>query len=76
MSAAFTPPQTFGELRARRNPTTGVCRFCREYSFEAYKYSLRHYVCATCIEPRKDVLLPHVVKHQKFLDAMAKACAK
>lgn len=82
MNAARTLPpkyveaRTFGDLRDGPNQKTlhwsSTCSFCKADRYNktdykgARKYSTRHYICDPCIEGRRDVVLPAVLKHERF----------
>lgn len=66
MAKPYAPPRTFGDLLKRSCAVYGSCRFCKATDRDVRKYSARHYICPACIEPRKDVVLPHIVKREKF----------
>lgn len=75
MNTAVIPYRTFGDL-LRKYACGGRCAFCKDYRADARKYSVRHSICTTCIEPRKDVVLPRVRKREAFrarMDALAKS---
>lgn len=71
MSTKYVPPRTFGDL-LKHHPNgeaRNQCAFCKKDGYDLgdlYKYSTRHYICAPCIEPRKDVVLPEIARHEKF----------
>jgi hypothetical protein len=75
MTTKWKAPRTFGDLRSR-SPMGGLCRFCKTAKHDARKYNVRHYICDACIEPRKDVVLPAVIKREKFDAAMRAAILK
>lgn len=75
----YIPPRTFGDLLRGYPSGRGgnQCAFCKKCAYElgdfVYSYSTRHYVCASCIAPRKDVVLPRVLKREALtrrLDAL------
>lgn len=64
-------PRTFGDLLSTNHPTSGRCVFCKEYrnhdsEVKVRKYSTRHYACDSCIESRRNVVLPAVKKHERL----------
>lgn len=66
-SSKFTPPRTFGELLDQPQlEGVGRCTFCKADGLPVFKYSTRHFACRCCIEPRRDQVLPKVLKREKF----------
>lgn len=64
--------RTFGELaQQRQHPMQASCSFCKKLKDDCIKYSTRHYVCGSCLEPRRDALLPAIARAQ----AQARAAA-
>lgn len=59
--------RTFGDLFATRNyRTQGRCAFCKNYRFDVLRYSTRHCVCDECGKARAHVILPAVLKRERF----------
>lgn len=77
----YVEARTFGDLRDGPNPKTlhfsCTCSFCKADRFNtvdykgARKYSTRHYICDSCIEKRRDVVLPSVLKWERFKERLA-----
>ena len=80
---SWKAPRTFGDLPGVYTLHFATrCSFCKQDYCNSkgfggtYKYSTRHYICAPCIEKRRDQVLPKVRKQERWNAQMAAAIAK
>lgn len=68
MNRPYYPPRTFGELLGRVKHS-GRCAFCKRRGWThggVIKYSTRHSCCTACATARARLLLPSVLRQERF----------